>query len=66
MLRGAKDFSWGLEQAIAFESLKQYMSDLATLTSLDPGLPLLLYITASPSTVSAALIQEMTRDGKTH
>jgi hypothetical protein len=37
-LRAAKDSTWGPEQAIAFESLKQYLSDLATLTSSDPEL----------------------------
>jgi hypothetical protein len=63
-LRGAKDFTWGIEQAAAFKSLKKYLSDLATLTSPDPGLPMLLYITASPSAVSAALVQEKTRQGK--
>jgi hypothetical protein len=42
------------------------MSDLATLTSLDLGLPLLLYIVASPSAVNAALDQEKTKEGKTH
>jgi hypothetical protein len=59
-----KDFAWGLEQAAAFESLKQHLSDLATLTSPDPSLPLLLYIVASPCAVSAALVQEQDRDGK--
>jgi hypothetical protein len=39
------------------------MSDLATLTNLDPVLPLLLYIAASPN---ATLVQERTREGKTH
>jgi predicted transcriptional regulator len=34
-LHDAKDFVWGLEQATAFESLKQHLSDLATLTSPD-------------------------------
>jgi hypothetical protein len=34
-LRATKDFSWGPEQAAAFESLKQHLSDLATLTSPD-------------------------------
>jgi hypothetical protein len=65
-LCGAKDFTWGLEQDVAFESLKQYMSNLATLTSPDPVLPLILYITASPSVVSAALVHERCREGKTH
>jgi hypothetical protein len=63
-LRGAKDFAWGPEQAAAFESLKQHLSDLATLTSLDPSLLPLLYIAASPCAVSAALVQEQDRDGK--
>jgi ribonuclease HI len=61
-LRGAKDFAWGPEQATAFESLKQHLFDLATLTSLDPSLPLLLYITASPCAVSASLVQEQDRE----
>jgi hypothetical protein len=64
-LRGAKDFAWGPEQAAAFESLKQHLSDLAILASLDPSLPLLLYIAASPCAVSAALIQEQDREGTT-
>jgi hypothetical protein len=63
-LRGAKDFVWGPEQAAAFESLKQDMSDLATLTSPDHSLPLLLYIAASHCAVSLALVEEQERDGK--
>jgi hypothetical protein len=63
-LRGTKDFVWGPEQAAAFESLKQHLSDLATLTSLDPALPVLHYIAASHSAVSAVLVQEKDRDSK--
>jgi hypothetical protein len=62
-LRGAKDFAWGPEQAVAFASLKQYLSELTILTSLDPSLPLLLYVAASPHAVSAALVLEQTREG---
>ena len=65
MLCGAKDFTWGLEQVAAFESLKQYLSNLVTLTSPDPVLPLLLYIAASTSAVSAALVQERCKEGNT-
>jgi ribonuclease HI len=64
-LRGAKDFAWGLEQAATFASLKQHLSELATLTSPDPSLPLLLYVAASPHAVSAALVQEQDREGTT-
>jgi hypothetical protein len=63
-LRGVKDFVWGLEQAEAFESLKQHISDLATLASPDPALPLLLYTAASHSAVSVALVQEKEKDDK--
>jgi hypothetical protein len=62
-LRGAKDFAWGPEQAAAFASLKQYLSELAVLTSPDSLLPLLLYVAASPHAVSAALVQEQTVEG---
>jgi ribonuclease HI len=64
-LCGAKDFAWGPEQAAAFASLKQHLSELATLTSPDPSLPLLLYVAASPQAVSAALVQEQDREGTT-
>jgi ribonuclease HI len=62
-LRGAKDFAWGPEQVAAFASLKQYLSELAMLTSPGPLLPLLLYIAASPHAISAALVQEQNREG---
>jgi hypothetical protein len=64
-LRGVKDFAWGPEQVAAFASLKKHLSDLAILTSLDPSLPLLLYIAASPHAVSVALVQEQNREGTT-
>jgi hypothetical protein len=64
-LHGAKEFTWGPEQAAAFASLKQHLSDLAILTSTDPSLPLLLYIAASPYAVSAALVQEQNSEGTT-
>jgi hypothetical protein len=62
---GAKDFAWGPEQAAAFASLKQHLSELAILTSPDSSLPLLLYVAASPHAVSAALVQEQDREGTT-
>jgi hypothetical protein len=64
-LRGTKDFAWGLEQATAFASLKQHLSELAILTSPNPSLPLLLYVAASPYAVSATLVQEQDREGRT-
>jgi hypothetical protein len=64
-LRGAKNFAWGPEQAAAFASLKQHLSELATLTSPNPSLPLLLYVAALPHAVSAALVQEQDREDTT-
>jgi hypothetical protein len=48
----------GLAQHKAFEELKQYLIDLTTLTLPAPGAPLLLYVAASHSAVSVALVQE--------
>jgi ribonuclease HI len=64
-LHGAKEFAWGPEQATAFASLKQHLSELAILTNPDPSLPLLLYVAASPHAVSAALVQQQAREGTT-
>jgi hypothetical protein len=64
-LCGAKDFAWGPEQATAFASLKQHLSELAILTSPNSLLPLLLYVAALPHAVSAALLQEQDREGTT-
>ena len=58
VLKLAEVFPWGSAQQRAFEELKQYLIDLTTLTPPAPGAPLLLYVAASHSAVSAALIQE--------
>jgi hypothetical protein len=48
----------GPAQQKAFEELKQYLIDLTTLTPPSLGAPLLLYLAASHSAVSVALVQE--------
>jgi hypothetical protein len=58
ILKSADVFQWGSSQQKAFEELKQYLIDLTTLTPPSPGAPLLLYVAASHSTVSAALVHE--------
>jgi hypothetical protein len=45
------------------EELKQYLIDLTTLTPPSSGTPLILYVAASHSVVSAALVQEK-QDGQ--
>jgi hypothetical protein len=58
VLKPAKVFQWGSTQQKAFEELKQYLVDLTTLTPPVLGAPLLLYVAASHSAVSVALVQE--------
>jgi hypothetical protein len=58
ILKLAEVFQWGPAQQRAFEELKQYLIDLTTLTPPSPGGPLLLYVAASHSAVSAVLVQE--------
>jgi hypothetical protein len=58
ILKSAEVFQWGQAQQKAFEELKQYLIDLTTLTPPVPRAPLLLYMAASHSAVSAALVQE--------
>jgi hypothetical protein len=58
VLKSAEVFQWGPTQHKAFEELKQYLIDLTTLTPPVLGAPLLLYVAASHSAVSAPLVQE--------
>jgi hypothetical protein len=58
VLKSAEVFQWGSVQQKAFEELKQYLIDLTMLTPPAPGAPLLLYVAASHSAVSAVLVQE--------
>jgi hypothetical protein len=58
ILKSAEVFQWVPAQQKAFEKLKQYVIDLTTLTPPSPGAPLLLYVAASHSAVSVALVQE--------
>jgi hypothetical protein len=58
IIKSAEVFQWGPAQQKAFEELKQYLIDLTTLTPPSPGAPLLLYVAASHSALSAALVQE--------
>jgi ribonuclease HI len=58
VLKSAEVFLWGPTQQRAFEELKQYLIDLTTLTPPVLGAPLVLYVAASHSVVSAVLVQE--------
>ena len=58
VLKGSKNFHWRPEQDKAFEDLKQYLENLAVMTSPSSGAELLLYIATSSFVVSAALVEE--------
>jgi ribonuclease HI len=58
ILKSAEVFQWGPTQQNSLEELKQYLIDLTTLTPPSSGAPLLLYVAASHSAVSTALVQE--------
>jgi hypothetical protein len=62
VLKLAEVFQWGPVWQKAFEDLKQYLIQLTTLTPPSLGALLLLYVAASHSAVSAALVQERQDD----
>jgi hypothetical protein len=63
VLKSAQVFQWGPTQQKAFEELKQYLIELTTLTPPLSRALLLLYVAASHTAVSAALVQEK-QDGQ--
>jgi hypothetical protein len=63
-LRSAKNFQWSEPQKRAFQELKDYLSNMTKLCPLEPKSPLLLYVSASNSAVSAVLVQEKEEEGK--
>jgi hypothetical protein len=63
-LRSSDHFEWGLEQQQAFDDLKKYLTKLTTLSKPSPSATLLLYLVASPTTVSAVLVEEKEHENK--
>jgi hypothetical protein len=64
VLRSTKNFQWSETQKQAFQELKDYPSNMTKLCPLEPRSPLLLYVSASNSAVSAVLVQEKEEEGK--
>jgi hypothetical protein len=62
VLRCFGTFEWGPEQQEAFDALKEYIQNLPTLASPQPDQPLILYVSATHTVVSGALVQERERD----
>jgi ribonuclease HI len=64
VLRSTKNFQWSETQKQAFQELKDYLSNMTKLCPPKPRSPLLLYVSASSSVVSAVLVQEKEEEGK--
>jgi hypothetical protein len=64
VLRSTKNFQWSEPQKRAFQELKDYLSNTTKLYPPEPKSPLLLYVSASSSAISAVLVQENEEDGK--
>jgi hypothetical protein len=64
VLRSTKNFQWSETQKQAFQKLKDYLSNMTKLCPPEPRSPLLLYVSASNSAVSAVLVQEKEEEGK--
>jgi hypothetical protein len=58
VLKVSNSFQWGLEQQAAFDALKDHLQKLSTLAIPQPDQPLTLYISATHTVVSEALVQE--------
>jgi hypothetical protein len=64
VLRSPKNFQWSETHKQAFQELKDYLSNMKKLCPPEPKSPLLLYFSASNSTVSVVLVQEKEEEGK--
>jgi hypothetical protein len=58
-LKGRGKIEWGPEQSKAFAKLKEYIEKMAILSPPLPLEPLSLYVAASKTAVSAALVREV-------
>jgi hypothetical protein len=51
-------FQWGVKQQQAFEDLKNYLEEAAVMTKPSLKVELLLYIAATDTAISTALVEE--------
>jgi hypothetical protein len=58
VLRGSESFQWGPKQQASFDALKDHIQKLPTLASPQPDQPLILYVSATHTTVSGDIVQE--------
>ena len=63
LLKKMGKFEWTTEADEAFHKLKEYLSTSPILTPLEKHEPLLLYITATTTVVSTAIVMEQAEEG---
>ena len=64
ILQNTKHFEWGSEQQQAFEDLKTYLTKLTTLSKPSSSATFLLYLAASPTTISTVLVKEKEHENR--
>jgi hypothetical protein len=66
VLRGSGTFEWGSEQQEALDALKDYIQNFPTIASPQPGQSLILYVSATQTTISGALVleRETSKEGR--
>jgi hypothetical protein len=66
VLRDSTKLEWGAKQQRAFDDFKSYLKQLPTLSNSEKGQPLILYVSATHSALSGALVtkKEIMQNGK--
>ncbi|XP_050369176.1 uncharacterized protein LOC126787313 [Argentina anserina] len=62
-LKANQEFQWGPAQQAAFDKIKEYLTHPPVLRLLQPGIPLKLYISASPYSIAGLLAQDGDGEG---
>ncbi|XP_028053606.1 uncharacterized protein LOC114257970 [Camellia sinensis] len=61
LLKGDSKFAWNQEHQKAFERIKAALTSPQTMIAPQPGVPLMLYLTSTPKSIGALLVQDVDR-----
>ncbi|GMP96894.1 hypothetical protein CsSME_00045332 [Camellia sinensis var. sinensis] len=59
LLKGDAKFEWNQEHQKAFERIKAALTSPQTMIAPQPGVPLMLYLTSTPKSIGALLVQDV-------
>ncbi|XP_028070435.1 uncharacterized protein LOC114272919 [Camellia sinensis] len=59
LLKGDAKFEWNKEHQKAFERIKAALTSPQTMIAPQPGMPLMLYLTSTPKSIGALLVQDV-------